>query len=655
MVFFKSENKGLRNLKMQGSSKIDAYCTAGFQLLHLDSNKLQLIYNKTHYGHTCSLGYLPIAKELRQQIAVDLVQGVSFDKIMDKIRDNVCCSIERSHLVTKKDLYNIEQSFNLRKMEKHKDDAMSVHLWVQEVTCHGKHNPVLFYKPQGQILAELGTNQGLGVHDFALVLQTPLQSEMFKSCGNNRVICVDATHGTNSYDFVLITVLVIDELGEGFPVAWCYSNKEDSTLLTNFFQHLKEHVGSVQPLWFMSDDADQYYKCWSQVYKNKPQKLLCTWHVDRAWRKAISRITDQELQISVYHTLRVLLEEQDNEKFQRLLEGASKQWQENPKLEKFYKYFSQEYLNRYSQWSKSYRKKAAINTNMFVESFHRVLKYVYQKGKVNKRMDKTIHLLLKYARDKLFDRLVKIEKGKNTTRIQAISQRHKSSLALSTDLVSIDSNENNVWNVKSGKGEEVYQVKLEQAGCKYNCFMRCRTCSICIHQYSCTCMDSLLQVTICKHIHLTMRLLNKSSDEDVTKTLSMKACDYKSGQSQMLSLVGNIPVIESNMKKEKMISKISQISKYIMQSSNKECLQLLDKHLTTCIGLIKIFKPTTNEPANKNIEQQRHFYSTKRKRQKKNLRLSKPPESKAKEILQSLLHASIPKEAVTLPTDTLGK
>ena len=62
-----------------------------------------------------------------------------------------------------------------------------------------------------------------------------------------------------------------------------------------------------------------------------------------------------------------------------------------------------------------------------------------------------------------------------------------------------------------------------------------------------------------------------------------------------------------------------------------------------------------NEPANKNIEQQRHFYSTKRKRQKKNLRLSKPPESKAKEILQSLLHASIPKEAVTLPTDTLGK
>ena len=45
-----------------------------------------------------------------------------------------------------------------------------------------------------------------------------------------------------------------------------------------------------------------------------------------------------------------------------------------------------------------------------LESFHRVLKYCYQRAKVNKRMDKTIHLLLKYARDKSFDRLIKTEK-----------------------------------------------------------------------------------------------------------------------------------------------------------------------------------------------------------------------------------------------------
>ncbi len=29
------------------------------------SNKIKIIYTKTHYGHECSLGYLPIPKQLR--------------------------------------------------------------------------------------------------------------------------------------------------------------------------------------------------------------------------------------------------------------------------------------------------------------------------------------------------------------------------------------------------------------------------------------------------------------------------------------------------------------------------------------------------------------------------------------------------------------
>ena len=148
-------------------------------------------------------------------------------------------------------------------------------------------------------------------------------------------------------------------------MAWCYSNREDSVILNDFFQHIKHKVGNVHPEWFMSDDASQYYKCWSQVFKRQPKRLLCIWHVDRAWRNAISRINEQELQISVYHTLRVLVEEQNTETFHKLMDGAIKQWQGNPKLEVFYKYFSHEYLHRPSQWAQSYRRKAGVNANMF--------------------------------------------------------------------------------------------------------------------------------------------------------------------------------------------------------------------------------------------------------------------------------------------------
>ena len=64
-----------------------------------------------------------------------------------------------------------------------------------------------------------------------------------------------------------------------------------------------------------------------------------------------------------------------------------------------------------------YRKEATVNTNMYVEAFHRVLKYIYFKGKVNKRLDNCIEILLKLARDKGFERIAKIGKGKNSDRI----------------------------------------------------------------------------------------------------------------------------------------------------------------------------------------------------------------------------------------------
>ena len=51
---------------------------------------------------------------------------------------------------------------------------------------------------------------------------------------------------TNENDFNLITVMVIDEYGEGYPAAWCISNREDQLLLINFVS-LKERVGNLSP------------------------------------------------------------------------------------------------------------------------------------------------------------------------------------------------------------------------------------------------------------------------------------------------------------------------------------------------------------------------------------------------------------------------
>jgi len=246
----------------------------------------------THYGHEFSVGHVRLSFQERKATAGELLQGVSFNHILDKIRDSIGPNIHRTHLLVKKDLLNIEKSFSISKSTRHSSDVVSVHLWVKQM--EEKENcPILFYKQQGESLADIGVHQSLSKDDFTLVIQTPIQAEVLQLCGKNKVVCIDSTHGTNGYDFKLISLVVVDEFGEGIPVAWCFSNREDKTLLINFFRHLKQRMGDVRPKWLMSDDADQFYSAWITVF-NKPQKLLCTWHVDRSWRKAISSMIKNE-------------------------------------------------------------------------------------------------------------------------------------------------------------------------------------------------------------------------------------------------------------------------------------------------------------------------------------------------------------------------
>ena len=50
----------------------------------------------------------------------------------------------------------------------------------------------------------------------------------------------------------------------------------------------------------------------------------------------------------------------------------------------FYEYFKQYYFFQKQLWAMCYHQQAGINTNMYVEHFHRILKYIYMKGVTNK-------------------------------------------------------------------------------------------------------------------------------------------------------------------------------------------------------------------------------------------------------------------------------
>ncbi|XP_035210340.1 uncharacterized protein LOC118184730 [Stegodyphus dumicola] len=211
-----SKAQGMRHLKIQGSNKINSYCPASIKVSQFNNGKCTAYIRKTHVGHKNDIGHLPLSKSERQLLATKIAGKVPFDAILDEIRDSLSdTGLERLHLLTKKDLWNIENSYNLQSNAvRHKNDCVSVEAWVNEMASED-NNCILFYKPQNKILENYPEFKN---DDFALIIMNDSQRHLLQKFGAD-CICIDGTHGLNSYGFELITLLVLDDLRQGFPCA----------------------------------------------------------------------------------------------------------------------------------------------------------------------------------------------------------------------------------------------------------------------------------------------------------------------------------------------------------------------------------------------------------------------------------------------------
>ena len=486
-----------------GTCKLQNNCTATIKTIVTEEGKITAEVCHTHYGHDKELQHTWLPKAKRQHIAALLQQGVSRDKILEDIREsamNETDEFKRYHLTGKKDVNNIMKSFGISQVQKHTNDQESVRAWVEEWAA-SENNPVLFCKFQGDDAPE---DVDLLNEDFMMILQTPFQKLMAQKFAGKGV-CIDATHGTTGYDFPLTTVIVMDEQGEGFPIAWCLSNHEDFTTMCFFFDLLKQNCGILAPQWLMSDLASQFYNAWVGIMGGNPIRLVCTWHVDKAWQEELrAKVHDTIIASEIYKMLRIVLQETDKLKFQDYLDQLLEQL---PSLSpEFYEYFRREWSNKTEIWAYCFRLGLGINTNMLVEAFHRVFKYNYLKGKANKRVDKCVVNLLKYVRDKYFERVIKLTKGKSCHKQRLIQDRHNRSRAMSTEAVEML--DDLKWKVRGQNGKNTYIVVKQATNCTdSSCQVKCSECNICIHQYVCNCPDSLIQSTICKHVHLLQRFL----------------------------------------------------------------------------------------------------------------------------------------------------
>jgi hypothetical protein len=72
-----------------------------------------------------------------------------------------------------------------------------------------------------------------------------------------------------------------------------------------------------------------------------------------------------------------------------------------------------------------------INTNMYIENFHKQIKDRYFTRMSIDRMDKSVTLILQYIKDRSRERIVSLLRGKHTCKDAAINSNHRLSEKLS--------------------------------------------------------------------------------------------------------------------------------------------------------------------------------------------------------------------------------
>jgi hypothetical protein len=442
---------------------------------------------------------------------------------------------------------------------------------------------------------------------------------------------VDSTHGISNHNFELITLLVIDKYQEGIPVAFCIASKVYQKLLHKYFSCIKTQVPNLNVKVFMSDDAPMFYNAWEVVF-GPCQKLLCAWHVDRAWKGHLNSIKDEKKKEEIYKVLKTIMFELNENLFNKMLQKFIEELSDDADTQEFNKYFMKYYYGRARMWAYCYRKGSKLNTNMHIESFHRKLKHLYLDGKKTRRLDKCIHELLNLINDEKFDNYIKSHKGKLTKKTTRTFQRHKAAQQLTLPCSKVSENS---WKIVSATDETNYEItKIHD--CNNDCLITCRLCSCCLSAYKCTCHDNLILNNMCKHIHYIVLQNTPLHYNGPLNKNNEIACTTNNE-----TILPNTKVLIPDFTQQLFLISQKLTSQEHIDPTVAEQVK---KHLNAVQHLLEI--PVSKkshdisnlpEPVNKKIVPQKRFYSVKKQKSQKRKHLCNPTEVEKKQKKPILL------------------
>lgn len=402
----------------------------------------------------------------------------------------------RLHLATTKDIHNIINSKHLdSKLIRHNYDLNNIEAWISEMKEFNEASSVLFYKSQSELIDRFPK---LREDDFMLIIMKDGQSEVLKNFGD-RCIIIDSTYNVHCEYLHVTSISVIDEDGKGFPVTFLFSTRTDEEVLEVAFTIMRDKVGTIYSRMVIADELNDFYQAWTKVMCRPTHNLLTPWSVFDEWSKKFDLIQNREKLRKLKKSLRALLTEVENDKFTRSLNQIVEDYKQDVEMSEFLKFFNDRYAKNPDLWSSCLRKThGASNFNLW--KLHERFKLVYKEGKNSKKLCKYVASLMSLFDDSQMDRLSKME-DRNQAKEKALFDRHKKSVETSS-LVYEVAVEPVYWLCPSESSNEVYyEVKPDLNSESNCCDLKCPSCDACRHAYKCTCLDYVVNLNMCKHIH----------------------------------------------------------------------------------------------------------------------------------------------------------
>ncbi|XP_044266575.1 uncharacterized protein LOC123012605 [Tribolium madens] len=467
-------------------TKLNRGCTSQIIVNKSHDGTLSVNYFKNHYGHEVDLEHVKLSKQDRGSIATKLLLGLPVTSVLHSVK-KASGNLKRINLLGRKDIVNIRKSFNidLKDGKILSVDKINVNQFLTECnTC--EYNPVLYCS-----IEEFPESNNL-----SYILMTKHQSDMLKEIGNN-IVVVNST-SLNNCDFELITLFVIGKSWESFPAACMFTNKVHDGTYNLFFNKIKDRVGVIAPSILITNCDEMYYEAWKCVMGEVACNYYNPIQVEVDWKLNLNRIVCTETDVTrvkrkwVYDSLKIFQNITDETEFVENLDDTMKVLSSDDDFKDFLEYFLKSYSDP-KNWATCYRNGSDLPLKQ-LEVINDVLRQ-YLNEDLETRFDIIFHSLIRFIRDETVNSMLKTK----TNRVFFVSENDTRHALLMEKRLSGNHLSDNVWSVteEESRISHIVQKYLEKKCCN----LICTTCRICLHCFSCSCVDFFIGNAMCVHIH----------------------------------------------------------------------------------------------------------------------------------------------------------